>query len=582
MHPAPSPASTGVKLAGVTYRFGAVQFEVGLDPAANLRTCVAMIDDAASHKMDVLVLPEFCNALTWYENHEQAYALAIDLDGPWLAEIRAAATRHRMHIKLNCTVRRGQFSGQAQAITSTNILIGSDGQLLAEGDKQILMGNENAHMVRATACTPVVETPFGRLGLYCCMDGVIPEVARSLALRGAQVLLNSLNSFAHDEASLHIPVRAPENGCFVVAANKIGTLVPAHLREMVANRLKISADFLEGAGESQIVAPDGSVLVRGPMRTPAVVWADIDPREADDKTAADGTDRFATRRPGLYGALSRNTIKPDSAPAAVRVTVAAFHMVESDPQILHGLLRVAITDDAKLLVLPELPITRTGRVLNVPAAEHASQGLLTTLQRACAGSDAVIVTSIVEGGAHVAVAVDASGVRLRQPQLHASRRHAWHRALGDQINTLDLPWGRLALVAGNDALYPEVFRLLPLLGVNVCAVTTHLADDWLRNLGLMERAAENRLNVVAGTRKVHGLPGAQVCASHPDFTLWAEWETRPFDGNISFPATARADADSAFVLAPIYPAASANTMVSQRTDLVQGRPWELAGALTSL
>jgi hypothetical protein len=78
---------------------------------------------------------------------------------------------------------------------------------------------------------------------------------------------------------------------------------------------------------------------------------------------------------------------------------------------------------------------------------------------------------------------------------------------------------------------------------------------------------------------VHGLPGAQVCASHPDFTLWTPWPNRPFDGNISQPVVSRATADSAFVLADIYPAASRNTMVSHKTDLVFGRPWQLAGDL---
>ena len=43
------------------------------------------------------------------------------------------------------------------------------------------------------------------------------ETPRGLAVRGAQLLINSLNSFAFDEASLHIPVRAPENKVFVIS-----------------------------------------------------------------------------------------------------------------------------------------------------------------------------------------------------------------------------------------------------------------------------------------------------------------------------------------------------------------------------
>lgn len=80
------------------------------------------------------------------------------------------------------------------------------------------------------------------------MDGVINETPRGLALRGARVLLNSLNSFALDEAALHVPVRAAENKVFVVGANKVGSLVPPELAEQIATRMSIRADQLHGAG----------------------------------------------------------------------------------------------------------------------------------------------------------------------------------------------------------------------------------------------------------------------------------------------------------------------------------------------
>ena len=41
------------------------------------------------------------------------------------------------------------------------------------------MGNENNFLTPAGVRTPVVQTPIGRLWIYCCMDGVIPEVAQS-------------------------------------------------------------------------------------------------------------------------------------------------------------------------------------------------------------------------------------------------------------------------------------------------------------------------------------------------------------------------------------------------------------------
>ena len=111
------------------------------------------------------------------------------------------------------------------------------------------MGAENDHLDPATEVGPVLDTPIGRLGMYACMEGVIPEITRGLTLRGAQVLLNSLNSFATDEAALHIPVRAAENRAWVIAANKVGPLLPAEHLPAMSRGLGVPEQWLHGAGE---------------------------------------------------------------------------------------------------------------------------------------------------------------------------------------------------------------------------------------------------------------------------------------------------------------------------------------------
>ena len=83
-------------------------------------------------------------------------------------------------------------------------------------DKTVLMGAEGDHLSPADSPPVLVDSPFGTIGSYACMDGIVPEVPRSIAAGGARVLLNSLNSFALDEASVHIPVRAAENRAWVV------------------------------------------------------------------------------------------------------------------------------------------------------------------------------------------------------------------------------------------------------------------------------------------------------------------------------------------------------------------------------
>ncbi|GIV83343.1 MAG: amidohydrolase [Candidatus Roseilinea sp.] len=550
-------------------RIAALQFATGEDVARNLATCLRMIDAAAAHKPHLMVLPEFCNHMAWYADQEHAQRVAVALDGEFLAAIGERARRHRCFIKINCTVRRA-----GDGVTGTNILFAPDGEPIAIGDKQVLMGNENNFLTPARACTPVVQTPIGRLGMYCCMDGVIPEVARGLALRGAQILLNSLNSFALDEASLHVPVRAAENKCFVVAANKVGWLVPEALAPAIAQRIKLPAEMLQGAGESQIVAPDGSVLAKGPRRGEAVVIAEVDPAWADDKLRPDGTHIFAARRPALYAPIAEPP-RPRARLAPVHeARVAAYEPADESLEAAARAVGEAIAAGATLIVLPELFGLADGRVADPAQAQATGQRVVAAMQSAIGRSDALVATSVAQGARHLGVLIGRDGIVLTQPQLHPCRRHAWCTELGDDLHTFDAPFGRIALVLGPDAIYPETFRLAALQDAEIVTVPMHPLEAWEMTLGLPERAAENRLNLVVASRRTHA-GGSAIFAASPDFTLWTEWQTRPFDGNINAPLVTRAERPG-LTLATAYPAACANRMISQKTNLVEGRPWRLA------
>jgi predicted amidohydrolase len=238
-----------------TVRVAAAQFHVGADVEANLANCLAWLDKASRCRPDLVVLPEFCNYLSWYQDKQHCFDTAVRLDGPFLAAIAERARELEIHVVVNCTVQRDDGSA-----TGSSLLYSPAGELLADNTKQIYIGHENDFLAPAGSEGPVVATALGRLGMYACMDGVINETPRCLALNGAQVMLNSLNSFATDEASLHIPVRAAENKVFVVAANKVGPLVPEDMVDGISAATGIPVEFLSGAGESQVVAPDGTVL----------------------------------------------------------------------------------------------------------------------------------------------------------------------------------------------------------------------------------------------------------------------------------------------------------------------------------
>ncbi len=572
-------------------RVAAVQFAAGSDVEANLATCLRMLDLAAKERPDLVVLPEFANHLSWYDDKAHCHRVSVTLAGPFLTAIAAKAKEHGMHVVVNCTVQRDDATA-----TGTSLLYGPTGVLLGASDKQVLMGHENDFLARAVSHGPVIETAIGRIGLYACMDGVIAETPRGLALRGAQILCNSLNSFAPDEAELHVPVRAAENRVFVVAANKVGPLIPEALLAPVSAATQIPLEFLSGAGESQIVAPDGAVLAKAPKLGEAVVVADIDVAQADDKRRLNGTDVFKSRRPELYIDLAApRPTATFGARVADDVAVAVYAPRVSGADAIVDATAAIVTaaaSEVKLIVLPELFCFDGATVaVSLDTARARSREAVSAIASALAsytgpGLQPVVATSLladIDGHPrHVGVLIGKGGVLLTQPQLHATARHsAWTAPrAADGIRSLDLPIGRIALVVGDDAAYPETMRLVAMRGVEIVALPFHAQERWETALGIPERAAENRVCIVAATRPTDA--GTSVIATlWRDFTLMTPWATRPFDGRITAPRLVRASRETGLVGSTIHPSHARNKVVSHRTHLIDDRPWPLASALVN-
>ena len=557
-----------------TIRVAAAQFHVGDDIEANLATCLHWLEQAKSCGPDLVVLPEFCNHLSWYQDKEHCFNVSVRLDGPFLAAIADKARELGVHVAVNCTVQREDGTA-----TGSSLLYSPAGELLIDNTKQIYIGHENEFLKKAWQPGPVEDTPLGRVGLYACMDGVINETPRCLSLNGAQLMLNSLNSFATDEASLHIPVRAAENKVFVIAANKIGPLVPEAMIEGISAATGIPLEFLCGAGESQVVAPDGTVLAMASRDQAEYIYADIDVSRATDKRRPDGTDIFASRRPELYAAIADNPAEqpqpgqagPKEVPAAIVQLAHAADIEEAAARV-----REAVEQGARLIALPPLP----GDLEQLEQAAAFGAEVVTALSAVCA--EACVATALVRRSGdgemrYCAVLVDSSGVVLEQAQVHASRRHAFSRP-AERFEVLDTPHGRLAVVTSDDSIYPESFRLLAMAGAEVALVPLSPLEHWELSTGLLERSAENRINLLVAPDTATRGPGF-ITSLQTDFTVMTEWQERPFDGLLSQPEWFRSSGEPGVFTATVRPANAANKVVSLNTDLLTDRPWNLSAVI---
>ncbi|MFV8784242.1 nitrilase-related carbon-nitrogen hydrolase [Microbulbifer sp. SA54] len=547
-------------------KVAALQFATGTETNENLATCIRMIDAAAARGARLMVLPEFCNRISWYRDREQAWDCALDLQGTFLAAIAERARLHRCYVLINVSLRRREPD-----ITVTSLLYGPTGALLGEADKQSLMGHENDFFTPASRAAGLVDTELGRIGFIACRDGISFEPSRRLALAGADLLCNSLNSFAFDEASLHVRARAAENRLFMIAANKVGPLVPVAELAQVSAMTSIPEALLYGAGESQVVAPDGRPLVAGQRGAEQVVLAELPDRDARLRLSMGA---LARRKSSLYVGLTQDAVAP-SGEAADAIDIALVNPAgEGDAAIERAeALLMSLPDSVALAVLPAcFPAVDAARDWERTAT--LCRAAETRLQEVCRIKGIQVCTSVVEEGVHgwqhLGILLDENGRRMAQPQLH--RCSLGLAPAGTALHICDLPWGRVGVLVGDDCLYPELARMAALRGVH-CLVA--VPGSWPRGQGNMEqnlllllaaRAAENRVCLVAATRDGQG---GIVADLEREFTLMEPWQQRRFDGNINKPLVTPQAGE--LTVAALHPGAAVNKMISANTHLLRNR-----------
>ena len=132
----------------------------------------------------------------------------------------------------------------------------------------------------------VFETTVGRIGIMVCFDWYFPEGARTLTVKGAQLIAHPANlvlPYCPDS----MPVRCRENRVFAATANRIG----------VEDRGGHSLTFI---GQSQVTDIRGNILVRCATDQTAIACLELDLRQADDKKLNSYNDLMEDRFPQYY------------------------------------------------------------------------------------------------------------------------------------------------------------------------------------------------------------------------------------------------------------------------------------------
>ena len=172
---------------------------------------------ATEQKVDLIVFPELIT--TGYECGVSFTDYAQRVPGPSVNLIGQRASDYGVHIAFGLVTKEKVES----TLHNTMVMLGPDGDLIGQYHKVHLRGEERMTFRPGFRYT-VLETDFGAVGMILGWDLTFPEVARSLALEGAELLVVAANweKARADEWRTFLLARAYENAVFVAAANRIG------------------------------------------------------------------------------------------------------------------------------------------------------------------------------------------------------------------------------------------------------------------------------------------------------------------------------------------------------------------------
>lgn len=230
------------------------QFAVTPDWRANAQTCVSMMRQAAERGAALLVLPE---ALLARDDNDADLSVksAQLLDGGFLRLLLAESENSALTTVLTLHVPSGE--GRA---TNTLVVV-RRGEIIAQYQKLHLYDafniQESRRVDAGQQVPPLIEVEGMRVGLMTCYDLRFPELALSLALSGAQLIVlpaawvkGPLKE--HHWATL-LAARALDTTCYIVAAGECGT---------------------RNIGQSRIVDPLGTTIA-GAGELPQLIFAEL-------------------------------------------------------------------------------------------------------------------------------------------------------------------------------------------------------------------------------------------------------------------------------------------------------------------
>jgi len=232
------------------------QFAVSHTWQENLQTIINLMKRAEEQGAALLVLPEGVVARD-ITDPDMVLKNAQDLDGTFTKEILAQSAR----LKLALSITFHTKSRSDALRVHNNHFIIQNGQIITHYTKLHLYDafevQESSRVEAGDRVANLVEINGFKFGLMTCYDVRFPELARYLALQGADALLLPAAWVRGSGKEAHwqimVTARALENTCYVIAVGECGS---------------------RNIGSSMVIDPLG-VVIACAGEAPALIMAEL-------------------------------------------------------------------------------------------------------------------------------------------------------------------------------------------------------------------------------------------------------------------------------------------------------------------
>lgn len=246
----------------------------------NVEKFEKLAEKAGRKEAELLVLPELFNTGYVFRKKSEVAKLAEKIpDG------ETTRALERISREFGTFIVAGVCEADGGKHYNSAVLVSPKKGFVSFYRKAHLFNEEKKWFSPGNTGFAVHDVGKARVGMMICFDWFFPEVARVLALDGADMICHPAN-LVLPYCQTAILGTALQNRVFVITANRTGT----------ERRVKFT-------GRSQITSPGMEVLASGSVGGEEAKIVDIDPKRARDKRITIRNDAFLDRRAELYGRL---------------------------------------------------------------------------------------------------------------------------------------------------------------------------------------------------------------------------------------------------------------------------------------